>query len=228
VQLIENMLPTFPELQEFYDYLVRRESKLGHRLHAKIKHLRTGKVNKAIGAAVQQVEVLLDTPDQQRDQLTRAIRAVDAVFDTVVQRKLAVTPSDSTTVHRMRVAFKKFRYMVESLAPILNWVTPKRLKAMNAFQGSMGEIQDAEVLLACATAFARKHGLENEAALGRALDELARRRTMLTETFLVAADTLFTFWQPVRSHRRRLASDSESFRGQPRARAGMSRHQHVS
>jgi len=98
--------------------------------------------------------------------------------------------------------FKKFRYMAESLAPMLDWVTRKRLKAMNAFQGSMGDIQDAEVLLTRATAFARKRGTESRISLARALEELARRRTTLTESFLKSADTLFTFWQPVSSRRR--------------------------
>jgi CHAD domain-containing protein len=97
----------------------------------------------------------------------------------------------------MRVAFKKFRYMVESLAPMLDRVSSKHLKAMNAFQGSMGDIQDAEVLLTNATAFARKRGLASEASLARALEVLSRRRTALIETFLASADTLFTFWKPM-------------------------------
>ena len=41
----------------------------------------------------------------------------------------------------------------------------------------MGDIQDAEVLLTNVQAFARTHGLEGEAALARALEELSRRRT---------------------------------------------------
>ena len=156
-----------------------------------------------------------------------AIRAVDVAFNMVVQRKLAITPSDSTTIHRTRVAFKTFRYMTEFLAPMLGWVTRKRLKAMNAFQSSMGDIQDAEVLLTRATAFARKYGKENGTSLARALEELARRRTRLTETFLVSADTLYTFWQPVSSRRRRFAIDPEPVKGRPRTRAGLSRHGHV-
>lgn len=223
VRSIEKMLPSFPELQEFYAYLVTREGSLVQRLDVEVKRVRTGKIKKAIGVATQQVEGLLDTPAKQRDKLTAAIRAVDAAFNTVVQRKLALIPTDSATIHRMRVAFKKFRYMVESLAPMLDWGTSKRLKAMNAFQGSMGDIQDADVLLTRATAFAHKHGGESGAALARALEELAHRRTMQTESFLKSADTLFTFWQPMSSRRRRLAVGPEPVKGRTRARAGLSR-----
>jgi hypothetical protein len=68
---------------------------------------------------------------------------------------------------------------------------------MNAFQGSMGDIQDADVLLANVQSFARTHGLEGEAALARALEELSRRRTVVIEIFLASVDTVFTFWKPV-------------------------------
>jgi CHAD domain-containing protein len=194
---IDKMLPSFPELQGFYDFLMKREHKLVQRLSVKVKRVKTGKIERAIGAATTQVEALLDTPEMQQEKRTEAIRAVEAAFNRVVERKRAIDPTDSASIHRMRVAFKKFRYMVESLAPVLDRVTSKQLKAMNGFQGSMGDIQDAEVLLTNATAFARKRGGESEASLARALEELSRRRTALIEAFLGAAETLYTFWKPM-------------------------------
>jgi CHAD domain-containing protein len=117
-------------------------------------------------------------------------------FNRVVERKHAIAPTDSSSIHRMRVAFKKFRYMVELLAPQRGRITSKQLKAMNAFQGSMGDIQDAEVLLSNMQAYASARGIEGEATLRRALEELSRRRIALIETFLGSADRLFTFWKP--------------------------------
>jgi CHAD domain-containing protein len=193
---IDKMLPTFPELQAYYDFLLKRERKLVQRLDADIKQVKTGKVQKVIRAAIAQVDVLLDSPEMQQEKRAEAVRAVEAAFNRVVERKQGVDPTDSGTIHRMRVAFKKFRYMIESLAPMLDWVTSRRLKAMNAFQGSMGDIQDAEVLFTSATTFTRKHGAESEASLTRALDELARRRTALVDAFSGSADALYTFWKP--------------------------------
>jgi CHAD domain-containing protein len=222
---IENMLPSFPELHEFYATLVQHEGKLARRLNVEVKRVKTGKVKRAIGAATQQIERLLDTPAKQRERLTAAIRTVDTAFNTVVQRKLTITASDSATIHRMRVAFKKFRYMTESLTPMLDGVTRKRLKAMNAFQSSMGDIQDVEVLLTRVRAFARKRGMESRTTLARALEELARRRAILTESFLKSADTLFTFWQPP-SSRRRLAAAPKPVEERKRTRVGLSRDGH--
>jgi CHAD domain-containing protein len=194
---IDKMLPSFPELQGFYDTLMKREHKLAQRLGAAVKRIKTNKVRKAMRAATKQVEALLGTPEMQQERRTEAIRAVEVAFNRVVECKQAIDPTDSASIHRMRVAFKKFRYMVESLAPVLDRATSTQLKAMNAFQGSMGDIQDAEVLLTNATVFARKRSVENEASLARALEELSRRRTALIDAFLGAADTLYTFWKPM-------------------------------
>jgi CHAD domain-containing protein len=197
LRTIDKMLPSFPELQGFYNALQQRERKLVQRLAAALKRVKTGKLEKAMRAVIRQAEGFLDTPAKQAEKLTAAVDAVGATFNRVVERKLAIDPTDSATIHRMRVAFKKFRYMTEALAPMMDWVTSKQLKAMHDFQGSMGDIQDAEVLLARATVFARKRRSAGEASMARALDELCRRRTALIETFLGSADTVYTFWKPV-------------------------------
>jgi CHAD domain-containing protein len=194
---IEKMLPSFPELQEFSQVLAKRERQLKQRLRLELKGLKTGKIRKSVATAAKQLAALPDTPAMRRKHRAEAILAVETAFDRVVERKQAVAPTDGASIHRMRVAFKKFRYMVEALGPLRGHTTGKQLKAMNAFQDSMGDIQDAEVLLADVEAFARSRGIEGELALARALDELARRRTALIETFLGSADTVFTFWKAV-------------------------------
>jgi CHAD domain-containing protein len=194
---VDKMLASFPELKGFYDSLVRRERKLVRRLGADVKKVKTGMVKKAIRGAIRQVEVLLDMPEMQATKRAEAIHAVEVAFNRVVERKQALDPNDSATIHRMRVAFKKFRYMVESLAPMLTRATKRQLKAMDAFQGRMGDIQDAQVLLTNVIAFARKYGADSEASLAPALEELSHRRTALIEAFMRSADTLYTFWKPM-------------------------------
>jgi CHAD domain-containing protein len=194
---IEKMLSSFPELQEFHNFLVKRERKLMQRLSIELKRVKTGKIRKRIALAARQLAMLPDTPAVQQEQRAEAMQAIEMAFNRVVERKQAIAPTDGSAIHRMRVAFKKFRYMVESLAPVRGRTTSKQLKAMNAFQGSMGDIQDAEVLLSNVQAYASARGIEGGAALGRALDELSRRRMALIETFLRSVATVFTFWKPV-------------------------------
>jgi CHAD domain-containing protein len=194
---IEKMLSSFPELQRFYDFLAKREGKLTRRLGSELKRLKIGKIRKNIAAAAKKLEALPDTPAVHREIRAAAILAIETAYNRVIERKQAITPAHSSSIHRMRVAFKKFRYMVETLSPLRRRTSSKQLKAMNAFQGSMGDIQDADVLLANVQSFARTHGLEGEAALARALEELSRRRTVVIEIFLASVDTVFTFWKPV-------------------------------
>ena len=194
---IDKMLSSFPELQEFYNFLAKRERKLMQHLSMELKRVKTGKIRKSIAVAVRQLEALPDTPAVQQEKRAEALLAIEMAFNRVVERKHAIAPTDGSSIHRMRVAFKKFRYMVESLGPLRGRTSSKQLKAMNAFQGSMGDIQDVDVLLANVQSFARTRGLEGEATLARALEELSRRRTSLIETFLASVDTVFTFWKPV-------------------------------
>jgi CHAD domain-containing protein len=193
---IDKMLSSFPELQEFYNFLAKRERKLIQHLSMELKRVKTGKIRKSIAVAVRQLEALPDTAAVQQEKRAEALLAIEMAFNRVVERKHAIAPTDGASIHRMRVAFKKFRYIVESLAPLRGRTTSKHLKAMNAFQGGMGDIQDAEVLLTNVQAFARMRSIEGEAPLTRALEELSRRRTALIETFLGSADSLFTFWKP--------------------------------
>src|SRR5919108_6094547 len=53
---IGKMLPSFPELQEFYDSLMRRERKLVQRLSVDLKGIKTGKIKACVARATGQLE----------------------------------------------------------------------------------------------------------------------------------------------------------------------------
>jgi CHAD domain-containing protein len=151
-----------------------------------------------IWATVAALNPVLATPARRRAKRTAVLEAVEMAFQRVVERRRTIDPNDMATIHRMRVAFKKFRYMVEALAPILKEPTAKQLKAMNAFQDSMGAIQDVEVLLGSLQAFAQKSAETSKETLAAVNRELFRQRDGLVEGFLPTADTLFTFWKSKR------------------------------
>lgn len=73
-------------------------------------------------------------------------RSVRKAFRKVQARCKTVTPGKAATIHRVRVAFKRFRYLTEALAPQLK-LTPAYRRQLRAFHQSMGAIQDLEVLL---------------------------------------------------------------------------------
>jgi CHAD domain-containing protein len=78
----------------------------------------------------------------------------------------ALDPAHPEALHRMRLAFKKYRYAAEVLLPLFPKATKETAKRLHAFQTLLGTIHDCDVILAEAASFRREIlGLEKECAL---------------------------------------------------------------
>jgi CHAD domain-containing protein len=122
-------------------------------------------------------------------------------FAAAVQRRQAVNPADPRSIHRFRVAFKKFRYTVEILRPQLRWIRKPLFRKMNTYQTAMGEIQDLEVLTASIKAYALRRGQMASLAYMPVYQHLAELRRRSVEEFLKGADQLYEFWMSEEYHR---------------------------
>ena len=71
-------------------------------------------------------------------------------------REAALDPAHPEALHRMRLAFKKYRYAAEVLLPLFPNATEETSKRLHAFQTLLGTIHDFDVILAEATAFRRE------------------------------------------------------------------------
>jgi CHAD domain-containing protein len=121
------------------------------------------------------------------------IRSVETAFTNVVECRQHMQAADPTSIHRTRIAFKKFRYMMESMRPLLPGITPRRLAAMKAFQDVMGDLQDTDVFLARVDKLiAKKRVPAPDAAPIRRW--LVRRHVRQVNRCLRRADVLFKFW----------------------------------
>jgi CHAD domain-containing protein len=67
----------------------------------------------------------------------------------------ALDPAHPETLHRMRLAFKKFRYAAEVLLPFFPKAPEDTARRLQNFQTLLGTIHDCDVVLAEATAFRR-------------------------------------------------------------------------
>jgi CHAD domain-containing protein len=72
---------------------------------------------------------------------------LSGAFRRVLVLRRQIRRSVPKTIHRMRIAFKRFRYTAELLQPFLPDFTQQRLQRMKDFQGAAGNIQDVAVLL---------------------------------------------------------------------------------
>jgi CHAD domain-containing protein len=139
---ISETIAELPELEKFQRHLERVEQKLSKDIRKKIGRLdqkeiirRVRKVRESLRAA------------EEADFAVPMLRSVDEAFLVVRQRHARVDPAQPATIHRVRVAFKKFRYMLEIVHPLLEGFPVENLKRMHDYQSLMGEIQDAEVLV---------------------------------------------------------------------------------
>jgi len=130
------------ELKPFQEYLRQREKKYLRAARKAIKLLRVASLSKRIKKLHQTIEAF-----KQPDLDASLFLIVDEAYAIVNQRYALVDLSQPATIHRVRLAFKKFRYMVEVIYPILENFPVDHLKRMHDYQAAMGDIQDMQVAL---------------------------------------------------------------------------------
>ena len=200
VQLVyvEHLLKTNPASKRFCTWLREREERFVSESRKAVKRIKTRRLGKRIAGFQSELEDLRKDSKPER-AFSMAQGAIRLAFARVAQLCRHVRADDTETIHRTRIAFKRFRYMVEALAPLLPSVTDQHRQAMRGYQSMMGDIQDVEVLLVTLEKFIQ-HGNE-DSYTERLRTEFTRRRGQLIRVYLNAAGKLEQFWplQPTSS-----------------------------
>jgi CHAD domain-containing protein len=196
---IEKQMLRFPELLFVRDFLQRRERRLERIAADKVKGFKTRKLEKWIMRVSEHLVGNRARPTESVRLSNAIAQSANEAFAEVVRRRQAIDPAHPSTVHRTRIAFKKFRYMVEALSPDLTGMKKSDLRALARYQKRMGILQDLEVMQQCVQAFAQEHQ-----GMGHLLESfnhyLQNRRSRSLRAFLKSADDLFQFWPPGRMH----------------------------
>ena len=194
LKLVGKMRRRHPAARKFHAFLLKREDRFAAKTRRRIEDIKTGRLGKWIGEFQERVE-------KQRKACAPAqagailLRTLNRKFNHTSRLRAQLDPRDARTIHCTRVAFKQFRYMVEALAACLPFANERRLEAMRHYQTLMGDVQDAEVLLAGVDKYLCEHDIESKSAL-RFRKELLDRRRKLIRNYLNAADRLLEFWPP--------------------------------
>lgn len=138
---ISETIHELPQLQEFQAHLQSVEKSLLKNLRKKLRVIDLFEVSKR----VRRIRESLKT-EPNGDLVLQSLQAVDAAFLITRQRRNWINPAQATSIHRVRVAFKTFRYMVEIVHPLVQGFPPENLKCMHDYQSLMGEIQDVEII----------------------------------------------------------------------------------
>jgi CHAD domain-containing protein len=134
-------------------FLAMQETHLLRQLGYEINRIFPGQMSEKIDALSRSLENTL-TGTGVAGQI---LAGVDEAYANVLWRQVNIDPANLASVHAMRIAFKKFRYMLEVANPLVPPMPPSRPRVLHHYQGMMGDIQDVVVMLT----FIDRFALEN-------------------------------------------------------------------
>src|SRR5260221_1518684 len=184
---ISEILHELPQLKDFQKNLQSAEEKLLRTLRKKIKKLEISEITKRIRKTHESIEA-----EANSELEAQIMQAVDDVYLTTKQRYTSVDLARSATIHRVRIAFKSFRYMIEIIYPLLKDFPVEHLRRMNDYQSLMGEIQDAEVFMQTLVDFSEHTSFPDLEPVRRYYE---RRHAEAISAYVKERNLLDTFWR---------------------------------
>lgn len=185
---ISGSIQEMPALQPFQQFLEREEKKLLKAARKDIKSLKITNLAKRVGKLQKNLQAFA-----QPDFEELIFSAVDEAFMVVMQRYALIDPSQPSTIHRVRIAFKKFRYMLECIHPVLQDMPQDYLKKLHNYQSAMGDIQDMEVALQRIADFSAKPSASFD--LEPVLVYYQKRHSLAVLRYLEDKGEVITFWR---------------------------------
>lgn len=189
--------PKFPVVQPFLTALRIRERELVREAAQAIGGMKTRAMEQEIARATERLIQVATGAEAEQAAREALFGALAAAFLRAAALRKRIASGDPASIHALRVAFKKFRYTVETLSPLLPGFGKKQSKAMNAYQTSMGEIQDLEVIATALSVHPPGRFRTMPASLLPVHQHITQQRTELVERFVRDADQLLTFWQSI-------------------------------
>jgi len=184
--ILEELPADDPEIEAFRAYLLRCQGQTAARLSKKVRLFQT----EAMRSQVLKLSKALHGLDRSADE-SALCRLVDAAYAIVCQRRSGVRLEDALTIHRLRLSFKKFRYQVETIFPLLPGPPKNYLDHLQRYQAAMGEIQDAEIGLLLLKAFSTRRRM----ALPGLQAGYEDRYHTKAVAFLAGIDAVDLFWR---------------------------------
>ncbi len=161
---VEQKLRTYPEAKVFRNALREREQRLIRKVGGRIRRVRLGEIKAGIAAADREGRRVLAEEGRQAQHWKELLGVLGQTVARVVFLRERCRTDDVQTIHRLRIGFKRFRYTIELLQPVLPGVTKSEIHKLRAVQNRLGAIQDADVLLAAIDKFTqdKPHGCSEE------------------------------------------------------------------
>lgn len=200
---VKKLSQEFPDLESFSTVLLLREQRGLNRISRRLGRLPARSIQRALFTTARSLERSMRDPAVKEAVRLSLQGALAAAFIRLVELRRKIDPSDPTTIHRLRVAFKKFRYTTEILRPDIE---KAHHKAMNDYQTSLGDIRDRELLVESIEGFRARSSLRPRPGmpgqiipagnLVRIQRRLRRQHSVLVRKFIRSVDGFYRFYSP--------------------------------
>ena len=191
---VRELLPAYPILEPFLTILLLREKMVVKRILRTVKKGTLAGVQEDVDAVCGRLQVLCQHPVARKAVEAGVSGAAGRAFVRATERFLLIDRNRTVTIHRFRLSFKKLRYTMEALQPLLQGIPERQLEAMNEYQQKMGDIQDLEVLRSMIDEYAVKRGMTRNPDLSAVQTELMSHRAALVDRFMSVAGDFYRFW----------------------------------
>jgi CHAD domain-containing protein len=132
------------ETQPFLKLMQKLENRFHKEAIRVISGLKPGHLySNSIQIRIELVQILADPAFLELQILPK----LDASYAEIKEISELVNPSEVTTIHNLRISYRKFRYMIEIIIPILHDYPSEYLAKIRTYQDLMGEIQNGEIIL---------------------------------------------------------------------------------
>ena len=174
-----------PALTPFFEHLQQREQQLLGQTQAYIKTFYLGKLKRKLKKARNSCR----RRSKNADILPAVLDVIDSVYASAVFRRQAVDPLQLPTLHHLRIAVKKLRYLLLIAHPLLPGFPTELPKNMQNYLTLMGDIQNSAVL---------SQNLENffgEGTPEGVQQYFQKQQQDLLREFMERKDELLSFWR---------------------------------
>jgi CHAD domain-containing protein len=179
----------YPALKAFEEYLQDREKKLLRKARKQIKGSKTSD----LAERVEKIHLSVEELAKAKGFREHILEAVDNAYLRAKQSHSQVDAAQAATIHRLRIAFKKFRYMVEIVYPVLKGYPESLLERMHDYQSNMGLIQDIEVFLTTLAEVDEQS--DSTTVLESVRRHFEERRADSLSAYLKASGEIDEFWR---------------------------------
>lgn len=189
VLIVQDLRTQYPELNLFYYDLLRKEEKIIKQIKENINILSAEELEGNVFFLKLHIKRFYEGGTRNFEILKEIITTK---FENLITIKDKIEPEHPETIHKLRLAFKEYRYILEHLQGLLS-LSDKLIADLRKYQTFMGNVQDYLVLYKDISKFTKKQEDIPPKAFESILEFVDDTKNRLVKEFMSNANMIYEF-----------------------------------